>query len=176
MQPPSLTGGLLVALAVAARLFITVHAVGVVSAVNTIVLTAPPTRSPKLQFSVCGGVAVIAHPATAGVSAHVTPPPTGNMSVTVTLFAVPSPALVNTIVKVSVSPAVMVVPSGVFRMWRFGAWQVITPPSLLSLLDALPIFAARLFITVHAVGVVSAVSTIVLTAPPARSPKLQFSV
>src|SRR5207302_667145 len=110
-----------------ARFGIEAHAVKLVAALNTTVFAAPPIMSPKLQFSVCGFEPVIAQPVTAGVNAQVTPPPMGSMSVSVTLLAVPVPALVSTIVNVAVSPALIVCPSGVLSIVRFGAWQVMLP-------------------------------------------------
>src|SRR5438270_254187 len=107
MLPGSVTVGLLVALT-EARFGIDVHAAKLVVALSTIVRAAPPARSPNAQFSVCGFDPVIAQPVTAGVSAHVTPPPIGSMSVKVTLFAVPAPVLVSTMVNTAVSPALMV--------------------------------------------------------------------
>src|SRR2546430_1816016 len=128
--PVSVIVGLLPALTVA-RFGIAAHATGLVTALNTTVFEAPLARSPKLQVSTCGFAPAMPQPVTAGVSAQVTPPPSGSVSVSVTFLAVPTPPLFTTIVNVAVSPALIVCPSGVFTTVRFGNRQVISPLSFL---------------------------------------------
>src|SRR2546430_2181358 len=120
MLPVSVTIGLLVELT-DARFGIDAQAVKLVAALNTMVFDALAAMSPKLQLSTCGLVPLIAQPFTTGVSAQVTPPPSGSVSVSVTLLARPVPVLVTTIVNVAVSPALIVCPSGVLTTVRLGA-------------------------------------------------------
>src|SRR5437667_247755 len=118
MLPGSLTSGLLDACPVA-RLGIVVQACGLVTPLTTIVADAPAARSPKLQDSDCApGAPLTLHPAEAVV--QFTPPPAGSGSFSVTLLATPGPALLTTMVKVAVSPALIVCPSGVLTTLRFG--------------------------------------------------------
>src|SRR5437764_870911 len=90
MLPVSVTTGSLPELT-DARFGIDVHAAKLVAALNTTVFDAPLVMSPKLQLSTCGLVPLIAQPVTPGVSAQLTPPPSGSVSVSVTFFAVPAP-------------------------------------------------------------------------------------
>src|SRR6266581_8022125 len=106
MRPGSLTSGLLVACAVA-RFGIVVHAWKLVSALTTTVTDAPAAKSPKLQDSDCApGAPLTLQPADAVV--QFTPPPAGSGSVSVAFLSVPGPALLITMVKVAVSPALIV--------------------------------------------------------------------
>src|SRR5712691_3254123 len=110
MRPGSLASGVLVECAVA-RFGIVVHACALVTAVTTTVTDAPAAKSPKLQDSDCApGAPLTLHPADAVV--QFTPPPAGSGSVSVTLLATPGPALLTTMVKVAVSPALITCPSG----------------------------------------------------------------
>src|SRR5207237_673702 len=123
----------------------------------------------KPQLNTCGLVPLIAQPVTAGVSAHVTPPPSGSVSVSVTLLATPVPVLVTTIVKVAVSPALIICPSGVLTTVRLGGRQVMLPVSVV--VGSLPeLTDARFGIDVHAVKLVAALNTMVFDAPAAMSP------
>src|SRR5438093_1231065 len=114
MLPVSCADGLLVALAVA-RFGIAVHDWKLVTAVTTTGRDCPAAKSPKLQLST---FAATLQPAVAVV--HVRPPGAGSGSFSVTLFAVPGPALLTTMVNVAVSPALIVAPSGVLTILRFG--------------------------------------------------------
>src|SRR5580765_6752959 len=78
-----------------------------------------PADTPTPQFSTCDpaaplmlqfGVLVV----------HVTPPPDGSGSDSVTFFARPGPRLVTTIVNVAVAPATIVWLSGVFTTCSTG--------------------------------------------------------
>src|SRR5262249_8520166 len=136
MLPGSVMVGSLVALT-DTRFGMLAQAVKLVAPLSTIVRTAPLPKSPKLHVSTCGvggPNALTVHPVTAGDSAQFTPlapvPPSGSVSTSVTLLAVPLPVLVSTMVKVAVSPALMVCPSGVFVTCRFGATQVMLPVSV----------------------------------------------
>jgi len=114
MLPESLTGGALVAVAVAV-LFIVVHVVALVAALTVIVVDAFAARLPSVQFSVCDPTApVIVHPPVEVV--QFTPPPAGNGSLKVTAIAVAGPRLVTTIVNTAVAPGVIEPPSGVFAI------------------------------------------------------------
>src|SRR5437867_60192 len=118
MLPGSLASGALVACAVA-RFGIVVHAWKLVTALTTTVTEAPAARSPKLQDNDCApGAPLTLHPADAVV--QFTPPPAGSGSVSVTLLATPVPVLLTTMVNVAVSPALIICPSGVLTILRWG--------------------------------------------------------
>src|SRR5262245_19793396 len=128
MLPASLFCSALVATAVAV-LCISWHDCKLVTALTTIVnaLPAPSARSyvpppagvPAPQLSTCDPTApVIVHCGVLVV--HVTPPPLGSGSLSVTPFASPGPRFVTTIVNVAVPPAVTVPPSGVFTTCSTG--------------------------------------------------------
>src|SRR5437763_44514 len=120
MLPGSVIVGLLVALT-DSRLGIEAHGVKLVAALNTMVFDAAAAISPKLQLSTCGLVPLIAQPVTAGVNAHVTPPPIGSLPLTLTPTPFPYTTLFRSIVNVAVSPALIVCPSGVLTTVRLGA-------------------------------------------------------
>src|SRR5262249_26207937 len=89
----------------------------VVGAVTTAVNDAPCASVPTVQFNVCAPTAPVTLQFGVAVD-HVTPvpPPAGSGSLIATPVAVPGPLLVTTMVNVAVSPAVIVVPSGVFTI------------------------------------------------------------
>src|SRR5712692_5000914 len=117
-------------------------------AVLTVTLQFPPTgKSPKLQLStllatVQAGLGVLATPALqvtvglVGPQLRLLPLGTGRVSVGLkcTFTAVPGPVFVTTTVKLTVSPALYVVPSGVFWIVSTGC-VMLTGSCPQSLLD-----------------------------------------
>ena len=108
-----------------AVLFHTAHTVALVAAVTVAVNAAPGPSVPTVHVRICGLVALMLQ---LGVTvAHVTPPLFGKVSVITTLFAVPCPVLVTTMVNVAVSPALIAgaPTSGDFAIASTGARHVI---------------------------------------------------
>ena len=80
------------------------------TAVATTVFAVFAAMSPSAQLSDCvPGAPLTVQPVEPVV--QFTPPPGGSVSLSVTLFAVPGPRLVTTMVNVAVSPAVTVPPA-----------------------------------------------------------------
>jgi hypothetical protein len=90
---------------------------------------APKASVPTLQLRICaaGYVPVIEQPAEAVVQVDAVP--VGSVSLNITPVAEPGPALLTVILKLMLSPAFTVCPSGVFTMDRFGPWHVMLPGS-----------------------------------------------
>src|SRR5712691_3483652 len=81
-----------------------------------------------VQPKLCAPTAPVTVQPTVAV-VHVTLPPAGSGSLIATPVAVPGPLLVTTMVKVAVSPAVIVPLSGVFAIASTGVWQPRWPGS-----------------------------------------------
>ena len=148
----------------------------VVGEVMCAALLRPEPRSPKSQVST---PLVIEQPASllAASTDQSSPPFVGNVSVTVTPWAVPSPLLVTSIVNPMLSPAVTVPWSGVFVIAIAGQFTVIVAVDRLSPTLATDSFEAAttaVFGSVpQSVASVAPVTCTVRVAPSARSPKAQ---
>jgi hypothetical protein len=103
MAPASCAFDAFAALATAAGLGSAVHAWKLVLAATTTVVDPLAAMSPKLQLRFNP---LVVHPVV--VVIQVRPPPEGSVSLSVTVLAVPVPVLLTTMVKVAVSPALIV--------------------------------------------------------------------
>ena len=93
--------------------------------------------SPKEQLK-RWGLPLIEHPCTEGFIDQLRPVPEGNVSLRVTLVAVPGPALLMVIVKVMRSPVLTEACSAVLKTDRLGGLTVIVSVSVTS-----PLLSAR---------------------------------